>query len=118
MPALMHMINGIKKKHANKENIGLHDLDAIMPYKCIMGDTDRSELGAITRNAISELGSMARGGSSAAGSGTDKGEQPLDKKGSAVLNFFGWVVQRALHQMVPKHFKHIVSHLTKPASNK
>ena len=89
MPALMHMINDIKEKHANKEKIGLHDLDTIMPYKCIMHDTDRNELGAIARNAISELGSMAREGSSAAGSSNDKGEQPSDKKGSAVLNFFG-----------------------------
>ena len=64
MPALMHMINDIKEKHANKEKIGLHDLDTIVPYKCIMHDTDRNELGAIARNAISELGSMAREGSS------------------------------------------------------
>ena len=89
MPALMHMINDIKEKHANKEKIGLHDLDTIMPYKCIMSDTDRNELGAIARNAISELGSMAREGSSAAGSSNDKGEQPSDKKESVVFNFFG-----------------------------
>jgi hypothetical protein len=88
LPALSHMIQDIKVRHSKKEKITLQDLDLVMPFKCIMGDQDRKELGSLARDAISELGSLALETSSTAGSSTDKADKPSDKKAS-ILNFFG-----------------------------
>jgi hypothetical protein len=88
MPALNHMIQDIKVKHSNKEKITLSDLNLVMPFKCIMGDQDRKELGALAQAAISELGSLAKEVSGTSASSTDKAQKPDGKKAS-VLSFFG-----------------------------
>lgn len=92
MPALVHMMEALKKKHDQQQSLTLKDLDTIMPFKALLPDSDRQFLTKMARTCISDLGrtSTARGTrlnvktADQASSSSSKAE-----KKASVLSFFG-----------------------------
>jgi hypothetical protein len=88
MPALSFMVKTLRDKQAKGEKITLKDLHGVMPFKAIMAEEDRKQVGSIAKDCISELGRVAGEGCPTASSSSTGDNKPA-KKAASVLSFFG-----------------------------